>query len=71
LEDAHLSWPFSDGGHILELSDELLHISFSSEIRGLEAALVTRWRLTWPPQSSEGCDQRLDSEGWYLRCSMG
>jgi len=40
LENAHPSWPFSDGGHVLELPDELFHVS--SEMRGLEAIPVTR-----------------------------
>jgi len=37
LKDAHWCWPFSNGGHILKLTDELLDISFTSQNRGLEA----------------------------------
>jgi len=45
LEDAHQCWSFSDGGHILELPDELLHIAVSSEGRGFEAAPVNNQHL--------------------------
>jgi len=46
LKDAHRCWPFSDGGHILKLADELLNIAFTSKNRWFAAIPVTRWCLT-------------------------
>jgi len=48
FEDAHRCWPFSYGGHIPKLDNELLHIAVPFENRRLEAAPVTMWRLLSP-----------------------
>jgi len=55
-------------------SNSLLNCSTSPsppKFGGLEAVPVTRWHLTLPLQSLEGCDQHLNSEGWCLHCLRG